>query len=75
MLLGALLLMALLPNIGGIIAGPARHGEWRFGPFLFSPGPFFSIVGTIGAFTALTVFGIARRNSCEWVCDLRVTCV
>ena len=61
-------LMALLPSTGGVIAGPAPNPKmWRCGPFLFFPEAFFGVVGTITAFTALTVFGIVRRNRCELV--------
>ena len=70
-LLGLLLLMALLPSTGGIIAAPAPNPKmWRCGPFLFFPGAFFGVVGTLTFLTALTVVGIVRRNSCEpvgWV--------
>src|SRR6266404_8863215 len=68
LLLGLLLLMALLPNTGGIIAGPAPNPKmWRFGPFLFFPGAFFGVVGIVTVSTACTVFGIVRRNSCEFI--------
>jgi hypothetical protein len=68
LLLGLLLLMALLPSTGGIIAGRTPNPKmWRCGPFLFYPGPFFSVVGTITLITAITVFGIVRRNSCEFI--------
>jgi hypothetical protein len=63
--------MALLPSTGGIIAGPAPNAKmWRCGPFLFFPSALFGVVGTVTFLTALTVFGIVRRNSCEpvgWV--------
>ena len=68
LLLGLLLLMALLPSTGGIIAGPAPNARmWRCGPFLFYPGSFFGVVGTVTALTSLTLFGIVRRNSCEFI--------
>ena len=67
-LLGLVLLMALLPSTGGIIAGPAPNPKmWRCGPFLFFPGSFFGVIITIPLLTALTVFGITRRNSCELI--------
>jgi hypothetical protein len=67
-LLGVVLLMALLPSTGGMIAGPAPDPkEWRCGPFLFYPGPFCRVLGTITVLTSLTIFGIVRRNGCEFV--------
>jgi hypothetical protein len=64
--LGLLILAALLPSTGGIIEGPARDPRmWRCGPFLFFPAAFFSVVGAVAVSTGCTVFGIARRNSCE----------
>jgi hypothetical protein len=68
LVLGLLLLMALLPSTGGIIAGPAPNPKmWRCGPFLFFPDSFFGVRGTVVALTALTVFGIVRHNRCEFV--------
>ena len=67
-LLGLLLLSALLPNIGGIIADqPPNLNMWHCGPFLFFPGPFFGVVGTVTLFTACNIFGIVRRNVCEFI--------
>jgi hypothetical protein len=68
LLLGLLLLIALLPSTGGMIAAPAPNPKmWRCGPFLFYPVSFFGVLGTITGLTALTLFGIVRRNSCEFV--------
>jgi hypothetical protein len=71
LVLSLVLLVALLPSTGGIIAGPAPNPRmWRCGPFLFYPGAFFGVVGTIMVSAVLTVFGIVRRNRCEvigWV--------
>ena len=66
LLLGLILLMALLPNTGGVIAGSAPDPKmWRCGPFSFYPSAFFGVVGTIAVLIACTVFGIVRRNFCE----------
>ena len=68
LLMGVLLLGVLLPSTGGMIANPAPSAKmWRCGPFLFYPGPFFGILGTITVLTSFTVFGVVRRNSCEFV--------
>ena len=69
LLLGTVLLMCLVPSTGGIIADPPLPGPkmWRCGPFLFEPGAFFGVLGTITVLTALTVFGIVRRNICEFI--------
>ncbi len=64
---GLLMLAATLPNTGGIIEGPARHGMWRCGPFLFCPGAFFGVVGVVTFSTACTLFGMARGNAYEIV--------
>jgi hypothetical protein len=67
LLLGILLLMALLPSTG-MTAGLMPHPEmWRFGPFLFFPTSLFLVVGCITGFTSCTVFGIVRRNACEFI--------
>jgi hypothetical protein len=66
-LVALLLLAASLPNTGGIIDGPPRHGMWRCGPFLFYPGAFFGVVGAVTASTACTLFGIIRGNAFETV--------
>lgn len=67
-LLGLLLLMALLPSTGGMLAGPAPSPKmWRCGPFVFYPSSFFGVLGTITALTSLTVFGIIRCNNCEFI--------
>ena len=65
--IGLLLLAATLPNTGGIIQGPARHGMWRCGPFLFYPGAFFGVVGVVTVSVACTLFGIIRSNAFEIV--------
>jgi len=39
----------------------------RCGPFLFYPGAFFGVLGTITALTSFTIFGIVRRNVCEFI--------
>jgi hypothetical protein len=68
LLLGLVVLMALLPSTGGNIAGTATNTKmWRCGPFLFFPGPFFGVVGTMTVLIAFTVFGIVRRNVCEFI--------
>jgi hypothetical protein len=65
--IGLLILAATLPNTGGIIEGPERHGMSRFGPFLFYPGAFFGVVGVVTFSTGCTLFGIVRGNACEIV--------
>ena len=66
--LGLLILAATLPGTGRLAGGPSPTlPMWRFGPFLFFPGPFFGVVGTVTALTGCTVFGIMRRNSCEFI--------
>jgi polyferredoxin len=61
-----LMFMALLPSTGMIRAGPAHDPNmWRCGPFVYYPVSFFGVLGTVAAVTALTVFGIVRRNWCE----------
>ena len=65
--IGLLLLAATLPSTAGMIEGPPRHGMWRCGPFLFYPDAFFAVVGVVTVATGCTLFGIARRNSCETV--------
>jgi hypothetical protein len=64
---GLLILAATLPSTGGIIEGPERHGMSRFGPFLFYPGAFFSVVGVVMLASGCTLFGIVRGNACEIV--------
>ena len=65
---GFLLLAALLPNTGGIIAGPPPTPKMlRCGPFLFYPGAFFGLLGTIMGLTAFTILGIVRQNACEFI--------
>jgi len=68
LLLGVLLLAALLPSTGGIIAGSAPNPEMRrWGPFLVFPSAFFGVIATITILTTCTVFGILRRNNCEFI--------
>jgi hypothetical protein len=68
LLLGFLLLAALLPSTGGIIAGPPPNPKmWRCGPFLFFPSGFFGVVGIMSFVTGCTVFGIVRHNACELI--------
>jgi hypothetical protein len=68
LLLGLVLLAALLPGTGGMIAGPPPNPKmWRFGPFLFFPSAFFGVIGIISLVTGCTIFGIVRRNVCEFV--------
>jgi len=65
-LLGLLILAATLPSTGGIIAGPPRHPDMRrFGPFLFFPGAFFTIIGAVTVSTGCAVVGIVRRSQLE----------
>lgn len=65
---GLLILAATLPSTGGIIEGPPRHPDMsRFGPFLFFPYAFFTVVGAVTVSTGCTLFGIARRNVCEGI--------
>ena len=61
--IGLMLLAATLPNTGGIMEGPERHGMSRCGPFLFYPGAFFMVVGAVTLSTGCTLFGIARNNA------------
>jgi hypothetical protein len=66
-LVGLLLLAIGLPSTGGILAGPAHDGMWRYGPFLFFPGPFFTLVGVVTLSTGCVLFGIVRENAFEKV--------
>lgn len=65
--IGLLILTATLPSTGGIIEGPARHGMWRCGPFLFYPGAFFGVVSAVTFAMACALFGILRGNALEIV--------
>ena len=68
LLFGLLLLMALLPSTGMVGRPVVPHPDmWRCGPFFFYPASFFLVVAGIAAFTSCTVFGILRRNACEFI--------
>jgi hypothetical protein len=65
---GLLMLAALLPCTGCIYDGKPTFGNfWRFGPFLFLPGPFFTVTGALTVATGCTVFGIIRGDWWEFV--------
>ena len=60
--------MAVFPDTVVVITGQTPNPKmWHFGRLMFYPGEFFGVVGIITGWTAFTVFGIVRRNRCEFV--------